>query len=382
MEPRGFRALGKHIGIKDQAPDFALIVSDVPATAAAMFTQSKFCGPSVVVGREHVASGKLQAIVVTSGIANVATGAQGLSDAREIARAVAEVLNIDEKLVLPSSTGVIGWSLPMDKVRKAIASAPRELAAGRLVDAATAIITTDPRPKFRSVNVAGATIFGMIKGAGMIEPDMATMLSYFVTDAALSSEVLQPMFKRVINRSLNMMTVDSDTSTSDTAVILANGLAGAVDEKAFEQALQSLAIDLAKDVMRDSEGASKLIEVQVEQARSFSEAKRIAKIIANSPLVKTAVYGCDPNWGRVAMALGKTYSDDVDPESLTIAFGPTAVYRAGVAADLATLEQVRTYLQQSEVVIRVALGKGTENATVWGCDLTERYIEINASYTS
>lgn len=373
-----------HAGIKaNDKADLCIVASTSPCASAAMFTRNQFCGPSVVVGRAHAECGQLRAVVVTSGIANVATGEEGLRNAKAVATLTAKLLEIEPTQVLPSSTGVIGWQLPMEKVLAGIEKAVPLLRAGNLLQASEGILTTDPRPKCRSIVLPeGSVIFGMVKGAGMIEPNMATMLAYFFTDAAVDNDALKPIFERAVHRSLNMLSVDTDTSTSDTVAILANGQSGSVDLSTFEQALTSLMIELTKDIARDAEGATKLIEARVRSARSFEQAKRVAKSIINSPLVKTAVYGCDPNWGRVAMAVGKTFDLDIRPETVSIAFGPHLVYHGKPLLTPGGLEPVREYLNNAHIVIEVHLGVGDEQATAWGCDLTEGYIHINGSYTS
>src|SRR6266487_2106180 len=302
FQPQGFRTCAKNIGIKDSTLDFTVIASDVPAAAAAMFTQSRFCGPAILVGREHAANGRLQAFVINSKNANVATGEQGLANAREIVQLVAAELGIAPSDVLPSSTGVIGWQLPMEKMREGMRNFAREMQPGQLDRAALAIMTTDTRPKMRAARIGNAVLVGIAKGVGMIEPNMATMLSYFMTDAKIAPDTLKQCLQEAVARSFNMISVDSDTSTSDTAAIMANGLAGEVDLDEFRRALTTMATELAKEMARDGEGATKLIEVTVDSASSFTQAKRVAKSIVNSPLVKTAIFGADPNWGRIAMA--------------------------------------------------------------------------------
>jgi glutamate N-acetyltransferase/amino-acid N-acetyltransferase len=364
--PRGFRSCAKNIGIRDETLDFTVIASDVPAAAAAMFTQNRFCGASIIVGREHVANGQLQAFVINSKNANVATGEQGISP----------------NDVLPSSTGVIGWQLPMEKIRAGIPGICNEMQEGQLHISAQAIMTTDTRPKIRACKVGEAVLVGMAKGVGMIEPNMATMLSYFVTDAKIAPDQLKQYLKEAVELSFNMVSIDTDTSTSDTVAIMANGLAGEVDQDEFRRALTTMAIELAKDMARDGEGATKLLEVVVENASSFSQAKRIAKSIVNSPLVKTAVFGADPNWGRVAMAIGKCSEQvDIVPEKVSIAFGDLLVYQRR-ALGKENLAQLQAYLKNPEVVIRVSLGLGDARATVWGCDLSYEYVRINGEYTT
>lgn len=381
-QPRGFTSCAKTIGIRDSSLDFTVVFSGRPAAAAAMFTQSRFCGAPIIVGREHVADGQLQAVVVTSKNANVATGQEGIDNAREITRLVAAELGIRPEDVLPSSTGVIGRQLPMEKIRAGIRGVRGDLRPGALEASARAIMTTDTRPKMRCAQVGDATLVGMCKGVGMIEPDMATMLAYFYTDAALPSSTLKTLLRAAVEPSFNSVSVDTDTSTSDTVVILANGKAGEVHLADFGDTLVAMAIELAKEIARDGEGATKLIEVLVEGASNATQAKRVAKSIVNSPLVKTAVYGADPNWGRVAMAIGKCSEyTDIDPTRVQIAFGDVTVY-AGRDLGEAPLAQLAGYLKQPEVLIHVQLGLGTAQARVWGCDLTEGYIEINGKYST
>ncbi|MBI4499436.1 MAG: bifunctional glutamate N-acetyltransferase/amino-acid acetyltransferase ArgJ [Chloroflexi bacterium] len=380
--PKGFLSVAKNVGIRDDTLDFTMVYSEAPCSAAAVFTQSCFAGAPIVVGREHIADGRLQAVVVNSKNANVATGQQGIANAREICALVAAELGIAPEEVFPSSTGVIGRQLPMDRIRTGIAGLRSELKPDNLEATARAIMTTDTRPKMRSLRVGDAVLFGMCKGAGMIEPNMATMLAYFYTDAQFSPEELRELLRAAVHVSFNMISVDTDTSTSDTCALLANGLAGAVDRAAFQEALTAMAIELAKDVARDGEGATKLIEAQVRGARDEAQARKVAKAIINSPLIKTAVYGADPNWGRVAMAIGKNHEyADLDPERIQIAFGPTVVYDGrDLGEDL--LEAVQAYLQGDEAVIAVDLRLGAASATAWGCDLTEGYVEINGKYST
>ncbi len=382
LYPQGFRSCAKNVGIKDDTYDFTVIASGVPASAAAMFTQSRFCGPAVLVSREQVSDGQLQAFVITSKNANVATGEHGLANAREVVHLVATELEIAEQDVLISSTGVIGRQLPMERIRQSIRGLKSEMQVGQLERSAQAIMTTDTRPKIYACQIGNVVLVGMAKGVGMIEPNMATMLSYFVTDARIAPDTLHAMLKETVAVSFNMVSIDTDTSTSDTVAIMANGVAGEVDLAAFGQALRTMAIELAKDLARDGEGATKLLEVIVEQAASFEQAKRVAKAIVNSPLVKTAVFGADPNWGRVAMAIGKCdEQQDITPEKVSIAFGDILVYD-GKSLGEDNLVQLKKYLQGPEIVIRVGLGLGEVSATVWGCDLSYEYVRINGEYTT
>ena len=383
FQPRGYLSVAKNIGIKDDTLDFTVIHSTARAAAVGMFTQSLFCGAPVIVGREHLADDHMHTLVVNSKNANVATGQRGVDDARATCRWVAQELGIAPEDVIPSSTGVIGHHLPMDRFQEAIAGQLRgELRPGNLDTAAEAIMTTDTRPKRIAKRVGGAVVAGIAKGAGMIEPDMATMLAFVFTDAALSPAVLRPMLQTAVHKSFNMISVDTDTSTSDTVIAMANGLAGEVDPNAFQTALDEVCVHLAKEVARDGEGASKLIEVAVTSARDDAQAKRIAKAIVNSPLVKTAVHGADPNWGRLAMAIGKCHEEsDIRPERLRMAFGDTCVFALGEPQDV-DLQALETYLQAPEVRIVVDLGLNGGQATAWGCDLTEEYVRINALYTT
>jgi len=379
--PQGFLSLAKNIGIKDSTLDFAVVYSTVRARAAAVFTRSRFPGAPVIVGRKHIAKGIVQALVVNSKNANVAMGKQGIDNAIETCRIVGEELGIDPYEVLPFSTGVIGRPLPMEKIRAGLKGIRAELKPDNLKLAAEAIMTTDTAPKYYSRRVGQAVIAGIAKGAGMIEPNMATMLVYLMTDAELPKAALRPMLQRVVDHTFNCVSIDTDTSTSDTVVLMANGLAGAVKLGPFEKALLDVCEHLTKQIARGGEGATKLITVDVSRAKSEAQAKRVAKCVVNSPLVKTAVYGCDPNWGRVIAAVGKSFDSSIEPGKVTIRFGATDVFKKGspVPCDL---EGLRKYLRQSEVTITVELGLGRASARVWGCDLTEGYIKENAYYTT
>jgi glutamate N-acetyltransferase/amino-acid N-acetyltransferase len=381
QHPLGFLSLAKNVGIKDTTLDLAVIYSTVRARAAAMFTRNRFPGAPVIVGRKHIADGFTQALVINSKNANVAMGQQGIDNAIEICRMTGSELAVDPYDVLPFSTGVIGRPLPMDKIRNGLRGIRNELKPNNLKLAAEAIMTTDKYPKFVSTQVDAAIIAGIAKGAGMIEPNMATMLVYLMTDAELSSKSLRPMLRRVVDRTFNCMSVDSDTSTSDTVVLMANGLAGPVNPREFENGLLAVCEHLTREIARSGEGATKLITVDVNGAKTKTQAKRIGKLVVNSPLVKTAVYGCDPNWGRVIMAVGKSFDASIEPRKVTIGFGNTRVFTRGSPIDC-DLEALRSYLGQKEVTIDVDIGIGNASARVWGCDLTEGYIKENAYYTT
>ncbi len=381
--PLGFRAHVANIGIKDSTDDFVVVAADAPCAAAGVFTQSSFAGPSVLVSRRHVADHRARAMVVISKNANVATGPEGLANAEEVVRGVAASLGADPSDVLIASTGVIGRQYPMERVRAGLAALPSALPGTDAAAVARGIMTTDKVPKTHAATVAGSTarVVGVAKGVGMIEPNMATLITLFFTDAAIEPAALDATFRRVIDRTFNCVSVDTDTSTSDTAIVLASGAAGAVDAAAFEAALHEVALSLTQQVARDGEGAEKLIEVHVDGAADGVQAKRVAKAIVNSPLVKTAVHGADPNWGRVAMAVGKsTTADEVDQTRVTIRFGAQEVYPAAV--DAAGLDALAAYMRGDTVRIHVSLHVGDADATVWGCDLTDGYVRINADYTT
>jgi glutamate N-acetyltransferase/amino-acid N-acetyltransferase len=379
--PQGFLSLAKNVGIKDSTLDLTVIYSTVRARAAAMFTRNRFPGAPVIVGKKHIANGFAQALVINSKNANVAMGKQGINNAIETCRIVGEELGVDSYDVLPFSTGVIGRSLPMEKIRAGLRGIRGELKPDNLKLAAEAIMTTDMYPKYFSCKVGKATIAGIAKGAGMIEPNMATMLVYLMTDAALPKSAMRPMLRRVVDRTFNAMSIDTDTSTSDTVVLMANGLAGKVKLAQFEKGLLQVCEYLTREIARNGEGVTKLITVDVKSAKNVAQAKRVGKSVVNSPLVKTAVYGCDPNWGRVIMAVGKCFDPSIEPAKVTIRFGETNVFKKGSPVDC-DLEALRKYLGQPEVSIGVELGIGKASARVWGCDLTEGYIKENAYYTT
>jgi len=378
--PGGFAAHAGNAGVKDGSDDVAVVVSSVPATVAAVFTRSRFAGPSVVVSRRNVADRRAQACVVVSNNANVATGPDGLAHAEELAALAARAAGCDAHDVVVASTGVIGRPYPMDSLRSYFAGMATPTGTD-LVPAARAMMTTDTHPKTAAVDVGRARIVGMAKGAGMIEPDMATMIALVFTDAAVPADDLAAAFGRVVDSTLNSLTVDGDTSTSDTAAVLANGLAGPVEAAAFEAGLHEVCLALTRQLARDGEGATKLLVVTVTGARDDSQARRVARSVASSPLVKTAVHGADPNWGRVAMAVGKCQDDtDIEPELVTIRFGPREVYPR--SHDQALLAELAAYMRREEVEIGVDLGIGSGRWTIYGCDLSRDYVAINADYTT
>lgn len=379
--PTGFRAYVANLGVKDDTDDLAVVASDVPCTAAGVFTRSRFAGPSVELARDAVADGTLRATVVVSKNANVATGGGGRADAEELRRRVAERVGCDVDEVAITSTGVIGRRYPMDRMRVGLDAIPQPLPSTDALAVATAMMTTDTHPKTERATAGAATVVGVAKGVGMIEPDMATMLTMLYTDAEIATDELDAMFRRIVARTFNSLSVDTDTSTSDTALILANGLAGPVDHTELESAIEWVCIGLTRQLAADGEGATKLLLVDVTGARDDEQAKRVAKAIVNSPLMKTAVHGADPNWGRVVMAIGKCSDDtDIDPDRVTVRFGEAEVYPKEAGDDeLAALEG---YLAGDEVLITADLGIGDRAWRVYGCDLSDGYIRINADYTT
>ena len=380
-QPAGFVGVTANLGLKEGADDFAVVAAPSgPVTSAAVFTRSRFAGASVLLSRASDLSA-FRGMVTISKNANVATGPTGEANALEVRRLAAEVVGVRPEELLVASTGVIGVQYPMDVLTPALEKLVGTAGDADFDAAAAAIMTTDTIAKIETRTVGDATITGIAKGVGMLEPDMATMLTYFFTDAAVPAAELDAAFRRVVDRTYNAVSIDTDTSTSDTAAIFASGTAGAVDLGEFEAALYDAALALVKKIASDGEGASKLITVSVSGARDDAQAKRVGKAIVNSPLVKTAVHGADPNWGRVAMAIGKLREEtDISPENVRIAFGGTETYPAQVSANL--LADLSTYLSGDEVSIEVDLGIASGEFTVYGCDLTDGYIRINADYTT
>lgn len=378
--PKGFLSFGINIGIKDDTKDFGVIYSEIPCKATAVFTKNNFPGAPVIVGKEHVRSGVLQAIVINSKNSNVATGEKGIQNSREICKIIGESLGIKETLVLPSSTGVIGVPLKMEIILPACKKAKSLLKPGNLEEVAEAIMTTDTRKKISSRNIktksGQGTIYGIAKGAGMIEPNMATMLCYILSDVSLPEGTdLYSILKSSVDQSFNCLTIDSDTSTSDTVALLCNGLSGESSVQDFSKALTEICIDLTKLIATDGEGATKLIELTISGAKNEAQARKIGKSILNSPLVKTAIYGGDPNWGRLIMAVGKVFDEPIPFEGLQIYFGTLPVKEANPE----TLNKLSEYLKNNtEISLNVVLNVGTISMKFWGCDFTEKYIEENA----
>jgi glutamate N-acetyltransferase/amino-acid N-acetyltransferase len=383
MYPLGFYSFGKNIGIKDSTLDFSVIYSEILCDATAVFTRNNFPGSPVIVGKEHIQNGKLQAIVINSKNSNVATGQKGIDNARKTCEVLADNLGILTEDILPSSTGVIGVPLPVEKILSACKSAKESLKPGNLEEVAVAIMTTDKKKKISSrtveVNGVKGIIYGIAKGAGMIEPNMATMLCYILTDLKPANGNLYDILKSSVDKSFNCMSIDSDTSTSDTVVLMCNGLAGTVPISNFQNALDEICIDLTKQIAADGEGATKLIELDILKARDEAQAHKIGKSVINSPLVKTAIYGGDPNWGRFVMAIGKVFDEKISFDNLAIYIGGISVK----GADSDTLKKLSLYLKNNSLVqISIHLGAGNSSKRFWGCDFTEGYIQENAYYTT
>ena len=378
--PRGFRCASRNVGLKPSAKDLTLFVSEVDAAAAAVFTRNHFPGAPIVLGRETMRGGTLRAIVANSKVSNVATGTVGVEHARRMAAAAATEVGTSPDKVLVSSTGVIGVPLPIKMIEAGIPGIAAELQPDPLVGA-EGIMTTDTHPKALSISVGDATITAVAKGPGLIRPNNAPMLAYPFTHAAVGAATLDAMLRDTVARSFNMLSVDSDTSTSDTCVLLANGLAGPVDESAFREALLAICVRMTEILARDGEGAEHLLKVHVRGALNDAEARVVAKSIVNSPLVKTMVHGADPNVGRLLMAVGKCFDCTIRPPSTDAWINRFPVVRGGqrLPFDDGTVRQALT----AELVeIEVELGVADGRATAYGCDLTKGYIDENAAYYS
>lgn len=387
--PKGFKAGGAHCGIKKKKLDLGYIVSEVPATVAGVYTTNIFQAAPLLVTQESISKeNKIQAILVNSGNANACTGEQGLHDAFEMQKDFAGQLGIDEHLVAVTSTGVIGELLPMEKIKTGIQQILDEENETE-ENFKQAILTTDTFSKQIAVQIQidGKTVSigGAAKGSGMIHPNMATMLGFVTTDANIAHEDLLYALKDVTNKTFNMITVDGDTSTNDMVLVLANGLAenqqltkDHPEWGLFVDGLKVVSESLAKQIAKDGEGATKLIEVQVDKAFSLEEARAVGKAIISSNLVKTAIYGTDPNWGRIVTAIG--YSKvPVEPNAIKVSIGHYPVFENGLPCPIVE-EEVKTYLENDTVKIFVELNQGDQSATAWGCDLTYDYVKINASY--
>ena len=378
--PRGFRCASRNVGLKPTARDLTLFVSDVEANAAAVFTRNHFPGAPIILGRETIRAGRLRGIIANSKCSNVATGDEGVRRARRMAAAAAAELGTTADRILVSSTGVIGVPLPIEKIETGVRGMSGDLQDDPLLGA-EGIMTTDTHPKALSVSVGNATITWVAKGSGMIEPNMATMLAYIFTDAAFDAATLDRMLRAAVHVSFNMLSVDTDTSTSDTCAILANGHAGAVNEDDFQGALTAGCIRMTEILARDGEGAEHLIRATVRGGRDEGEARRVAKALVNSPLVKTMVHGADPNVGRLLMAVGKCFDVPVIADRTDAWINGFPVVKGGMRLDFDDAT-VRATLSREVVDLVVDLGTGAASAVAYGCDLTKGYVEENAAYYS
>ena len=391
--PLGFTYAARAAGIKKSGkPDLALIVADRPVLCAGTFTTNRVVAAPVVLTRDRLRAGVCQAILVNSGNANACTGAQGLADARRCAALAAASLGIAEELVAVCSTGVIGVPLPMERFAEQIPLLAAERSAEGAEAVARAIMTTDAFPKVvaRRVTLGGreCRLVGLAKGAGMIHPDMATMLAFVMTDATLDSVAAGDLLKTAVSRTFNRITVDRDTSTNDTALLLASGAAGAplldadgAERQLFAAALEEVLQELAKMIVRDGEGASKLVRIQVDGAHSESDALTVARSIATSALVKTAFFGADANWGRIIAAAGYA-GVELDPDLVSIHFDDVVMVERGLGRDAEQEAKATAVLKQAEFTVTVDLGLGSGSAWYYTSDLGYEYVRINADYRS
>lgn len=393
IPPKGFRFSGVSAGIKTRNKDLGLIFSEIPAKSASVYTTNKMAAAPIKVSIEHQKAMMPQAVIINSGNANSATGKQGLEDAWKMAEITGKKLGIDKKSVLVASTGIIGEPLPMDKIEPAINAAVHSLGVNKGYEVAEAILTTDTKTKEASVQfeIDGQliTMSGIAKGSGMIAPKMqhpqATMLAFLVTDLRVSSKVIRKALNEVTDRTFNSITVDGDTSTNDMAVLMANGTAnnhkimlGDKNEKLVVEAIELVCASLAKKIVLDGEGATKLINIKVIGAKSSYDAKKASKAIANSLLVKTAFFGQDANWGRVLNAVGYSGAE-IDPRKINLTFGDITLIKNGLPAKV-NKEKFAEYMLQFELEVTVDLQLGKEKSSVLTCDLSYDYVKINAEY--
>ena len=391
--PKGFLAAGIHSGIKPAGQlDLALVVSETPGPIAGVFTKNTIPAAPVILDRQHLKKGVGQAIIINSGNANAFTGTEGLEHARETVHSITKQLAIPKHRVFVGSTGVIGVPLPMPALRKGIPALASQLRKTGHRDAAHAIMTTDTHSKVIAFQqrIGGklVTIGGMAKGSGMIHPDMATMLAYLTTDAVIEKKTLQNMLRTVVDQTFNCISVDGETSTNDTVLFLANGLAGNTPIRPndlahtkFQELLHQVCHYLAMEICRDGEGATKVIKIQINEATSHKAARKFAHTLATSPLVKTAIFGADPNWGRIIAALGRA-GYPLRPDRIVITFNQITIVKDGKGLGPGIERQVQKIMQRPSFTISVSLGMGKGTATQWTTDLTYDYIKINASYRS
>ena len=388
---KGFKAAGVASGLKKHGKkDLGLIFSQVPASVAGVFTRNLVQAAPVLIDMERIKSGSCQAIIVNSGNANCCTGEQGMRDAETMARLAASELGISEELVLVASTGVIGEPLPMEKIEAAVPGLVRSLQPEGISDLAMSIMTTDVVPKMVSgkglLEDKTFTVIGVAKGAGMIRPDMATMLCFVCTDVEATPEILKEALVKAADRSFNRITIDGDTSTNDTVLVMANGLSGAViqslpHKNIFQKVLDEIFLALAKQLVRDGEGVTKLVEIVVCGALSDSDARKVADTVAHSPLVKTAFFGEDANWGRIMGAVGRAGAE-VDPNNIDVYFDDVRIVKAGMGCGKAVEAEATKVLMKPEFIVTIDLNMGRGSDSMFTCDFSVDYVRINADYRS
>ncbi len=387
----GIRISVASAGIKKPGRnDVTLFEMAESSTVAATFTRNVFCAAPVVVARSHLSDCKPRYLLINTGNANAGTGKTGYENAEKSCQYVSDLTGCDKSEVMPFSTGVIGEQLPVERIQAVIPELVSGLNEDGWSDAATAILTTDTVPKGSStvVSLSGGdvTITGIAKGSGMIRPDMATMLSFIATDAVISDDVIAPILREAVGYSFNRITVDGDTSTNDSCVLMASGKSGVninaidADLEVFKEALTSLLIELAQKIVKDGEGATKFVTIVVNNGSTLAECEDVAYTIAHSPLVKTALFASDPNWGRILAAVGRSGVSDLELDALDIYLGDVCIVRAGEPASDYTEERGRAAMSPAEITIRVELGRGSYAATIWTCDFSYEYVKINAEY--
>ncbi len=381
-------AVASHIRYRERL-DLALLAVAEGSTTAGVFTQNAFCAAPVVVCRQHLSQESPRYLLINSGNANAGTGQAGLAAARDCCQQLADIAGVGAQQILPFSTGVIGETLPLEKIRRALPKLHASLAADGWADAAAAILTTDTRPKLSSrqlmLDGKTVTITGMAKGAGMIKPNMATMLGFVATDAKIERQFLDSLLRTAVERSFNRITVDGDTSTNDACMLIATGRSGvtvAAERESFSQALMSLFQELATGLIRDAEGASKFVTITVRGGASDAECLRVAYCVAESPLVKTAFFSSDPNWGRILAAIGRSGVERLDIEQVSIHLGDTALVVGGEPDPQYSEARGQAAMSGEEIDVTIDLGRGTRCQTVWTSDLSHDYVRINADYRS
>jgi glutamate N-acetyltransferase/amino-acid N-acetyltransferase len=379
---------------KTNRKDLALISFSSNSNCAAVFTQNAFCAAPVVIAKDHIEKGKSAYCLINAGNANAGLGEQGVTAAMDVCQHLAKLTNSSVESVLPFSTGVIAEPLPVDEIKNAIPALLGDLKADAWLDVADAIITTDTVAKGISKTVMLAdgeiTITGIAKGSGMIRPDMATMLAFIATDAAISEELIQSVLTDVVADSFNCINVDGDTSTNDACFLVATGESSATEIRSFDKdsgllfknALLEICIFLAQAIVRDGEGASKFISIAVVDGSSEAESREVALTVANSPLVKTAFFASDPNWGRILAAIGRTPLPDLDIERISVSLNDVKIVESGKRAESYTEAEGQRVMNQEEITISISLGRGNASAVIWTCDLSHEYVRINSEYRS